>query len=127
MVESGWSDVDRTLMPLVDDYQQEMLKQLAVTRSKCIEMINVYRDLETKSLQGRQAISSLLCCHADLTRPSSSPDKHKDERRGLIADFREHFREYDLQEEQIFARFNADVQDTVREKNKLYGAPYHMR
>jgi len=50
-------------------------------------------------------------------------DKHKDERRGLIADFREHFREYDLQEEQIFARFNADVQDTVKEKNKLYGDP----
>jgi hypothetical protein len=40
-------------MPLVDDYQQEMLKQLAVTRSKCVEMINVYRDLEIKSLQGR--------------------------------------------------------------------------
>ena len=53
LVESGWSDVDRTLMPLVDDYQQEMLKQLAVTRSKCVEMINVYRDLEIKSLQGR--------------------------------------------------------------------------
>ena len=51
-------------------------------------------------------------------------DKHKDERRGLIADFREHFREYDLQEEQIFARFNADVQDTVKEKNKLYGDPH---
>lgn len=56
LVESGWSDVDRTLMPLVDDYQQEMLKQLAVTRSKCIEMINVYRDLEIKSLQGRMRL-----------------------------------------------------------------------
>jgi hypothetical protein len=56
LVESGWADVDRTLMPLVDDYQQEMLKQLAVSRSKCIEMINVYRDLEIKSLQGHKKI-----------------------------------------------------------------------
>lgn len=59
----------------------------------------------------------------------SSADKHKDERRGLIADFREHFREYDLQEEQIFDRFNADVQDTIKEKNKLYGElflPYRL-
>jgi hypothetical protein len=51
----------------------------------------------------------------------SFADKHKDERCGLIANFRAHFCEYDLQEEQIFDRFNADVQDTVKEKNKLYG------
>lgn len=51
-MENGWKDVDRTLSPLVDDYEQEMLKQLAVTRSRCLEMINVYRELETKSLQG---------------------------------------------------------------------------
>mmetsp|Transcript_15647 Transcript_15647/g.21453 ORF Transcript_15647/g.21453 Transcript_15647/m.21453 type:complete len:1759 (-) Transcript_15647:115-5391(-) len=99
IVQNGWDDVDSTLSPLLEDYEREMLKQLSVLRSHCLEMINVYRDLEIKSLR----------------------EKHKDERRGLIADFREHFREYDLQEEEIFSRFNADIKDTIKEKNSLYG------
>jgi hypothetical protein len=52
IVQNGWDDVDSTLSPLLEDYEREMLKQLSVLRSNCLEMINVYRDLEVKSLKG---------------------------------------------------------------------------
>lgn len=48
-------------------------------------------------------------------------EKYTSERKGLIADFRQHFRDYNLSEESIFAQFNKDIEDTVAEKNILFG------
>lgn len=98
-LESSWAEVEKALHPLVDDYEKELLKQLSITKTNCMDLIAKYRETESSELKA----------------------KYISERKGLIASFRKHFREYDLSEAAIFERFNKEVMDTVEEMNVLWG------
>ena len=98
-LKKSWADVEKALLPLVEDYRREVHKHLALTKSQCMDIIGKYREDETKELK----------------------EKYKSERAGLILAFRKHFREYDLSEAAIFERFNREVVDTVSEMNVLWG------
>jgi hypothetical protein len=98
-LRASWAEVERVLLPLVEDYRKEVYKHLALTKSQCMAVIGKYRETEASELR----------------------DQYATQRAGLIAAFRKHFRDYDLSEAAIFERFNREVVDTVSEMNLLWG------
>lgn len=98
-LKASWLEVEKVLLPLVEDYRREVYKHLLLTKSQCMAIIGKYRENESAELR----------------------NKYASERAGLIAAFRRHFREYDLSEAAIFERFNREVVDTVAEMNLLWG------
>lgn len=98
-LEQSWNEVESVVMPLVDDYEREMHKQLRLMKAICMDLVGRYRDSEINALSV----------------------KYKKERTGLVTSFRKHFREYDLSEAAIFERFNREIVDTVKEMNALWG------
>lgn len=98
-VKMSWSQLENLLFPMVDEYEQEIKKQLFLVRSKIMEEINSYRDTEIRSIF----------------------QEYSQQRKFLILSFRKHFREYDLSELSIFERFNQDVYQTLQEMIRLWG------
>jgi len=98
-VSTTWDELEQVLFPFVDEYEQEIKKQLFLVKSKVIDEINRYRDQEIKSIY----------------------EEYTQQRAFLILSFRKHFREYDLSELSIFERFNQDVYQSLQDMIRLWG------
>ena len=92
----SWNDTRNVLTPLADNYEAEFNKELSLLKSKCLEAINKYVDVE---------VSHLLKVTAS-------------ERSHIIESFRKHFSNFDLHENRLFSNFNREIQEAINEFNR---------
>jgi hypothetical protein len=98
-VKTGWNDCETVIHPLLKSFEREIFTQLDNLKIDVTIEIEDFTDSETKK----------------LTKECTF------QRKNLIASFRKHFTEYDLSEGTIFERYNAEVQDTLKELETTWG------